>query len=162
MRTEDYTTRQGAFPFERPDPQHATHTPIAFTMTDSPNLERLTDAFYERLRRETEINCVNGVAVITTPFVDRHNDFLSICVLHREGRPILSDIGNTIADLETCGCDTQTPEHRRLFETIVRSYGAELSADNELVVPFDTDDFPEKLHRLLQAMLAVDAVGRFQ
>lgn len=75
-----------------------------------------------------------------TPFVDRHNDFLSVCVLHREGRPILSDIGNTIA----------------------RSHGAELSADNELLVPFDTEDFPEKLHRLLQAMLAVDAVGRFQ
>lgn len=131
-------------------------------MTDFQNLEHLTDAFYERLRRETEIRCVNGVDVITTPFVDRHNDFLSICVLHREGRPILSDIGNTIADLESCGCDTQTPERRRLFETIARSYGAELSTANELFVPFDTEDFPEKLHRLLQAMLAVDAVGRFQ
>ena len=131
-------------------------------MTDSQNLERLTDAFYERLRRETEIRFVNGVAVITTPFVDRHNDSLSLCVLQRGGRPTLSDIGNTIADLETCGCDTQAPECRRLFETIARSHGVQLSADNELFVPFDTDDFPEKLHRLLQAMLAVDAVGRFQ
>lgn len=35
---------EGAFPFERPDPQHATHHLITLTMTDSPNLERLTDA----------------------------------------------------------------------------------------------------------------------
>ena len=54
------------------------------------------------------------------------------------------------------------PVRRQVLETIVRSHGPELSDVNELIVPFDSEDFPEKVRRPRQAMLAVDAVGRFQ
>lgn len=54
------------------------------------------------------------------------------------------------------------PVRRQVLETIVRSHGSELSDVNGLFVPFDSEDFPEKVRRPRQAMLAVDAVGRFQ
>ena len=54
------------------------------------------------------------------------------------------------------------PVRRQVLETIVRSHGPELSDVNGLFVPFDSEDFSEKVRRPRQAMLAVDAVGRFQ
>lgn len=50
----------------------------------------------------------------------------------------------------------------KILQNFVRSHGSELSDVNGLFVPFDSEDFSEKVRRPRQAMLAVDAVGRFQ
>jgi hypothetical protein len=119
------------------------------------DIRSMVNGYYDWLRQETTCRTVNGVGEITTPFTDRHNDFLQIYVIPDGDGFILTDLGSTISDLEICGCNIKTKTRQTLLQETLRGIGVQLSG-NEITIRAVKNDFPLKKHLLLQAMLAVN------
>lgn len=115
----------------------------------------LVDAYIHWLRQKISVENINGVCEITTPFLDRHNDHLQIYVKRSENGFILTDDGYTINDLRLSGCEFTTEKRRQMLTAVLNGFGVRLSG-NELIVEARPENFPQKKHNLLQAMLAVN------
>ena len=122
-------------------------------------IENLITTYYAWLRAKTSVQDVDGQwSVITTPYLDRHNDYLQIYVrAHPLGGYELSDDGYTITDLANSGCDMSTPRRRQLLHTTLNGFGVTLDGD-ALVVRCEHDQFANKKHNLIQAMLVVNNI----
>lgn len=119
------------------------------------NAAKLVDEYYAWLRQRTKVKDLNSAVEITTPFLDRHNDYIQIYLLNSDGGLLLSDDGYTISDLEMSGCQLNTPKRIEALNTTLNGFGVSL-VDGELQVRANETDFPSKKHNLLQAILAVN------
>lgn len=118
--------------------------------------DQLVNDYMRWLRERITVEDVDGVCEITTPFLDRHNDHLQICVrLLGDDRLALGDDGYVIRDLRMSGCDIDTPRRRVLLQTILNGFGVRLQGDS-LHVESTRQEFAHKKHSLLQAMIAVN------
>jgi hypothetical protein len=126
------------------------------TITDITNLMH---TYYDWLRDKTAVTAIDGEwSVITTPYLDRHNDYLQLYVRPTlTGGLELSDDGYTIADLASTGCDLQTPRRTQLLQTTLNGLGVNRIGDT-LTVHCTYDQFANKKHHLVQAMLAVNDI----
>lgn len=115
----------------------------------------LVNAYIEWLRQKISVKDIKGVCEITTPFVDRHNDQLQIYVKKSDSGLILTDDSYTITDLRLSGREFTTEKRRQMLHSILNGFGVRLVRD-ELVVEARPDNFPQKKHDLLQAILAVN------
>ncbi|MCY4537706.1 MAG: DUF1828 domain-containing protein [Chloroflexi bacterium] len=118
-------------------------------------IRHLTDSYYTWLRDNTDLQAIDDFIEITTPFLDRHNDHMQIYAEATTGGYLLSDDGYTIADLEMCGCNLDSPKRQALLQTTLNGFGVR-NTNDELQVTATPDDFAQKKHNLLQAMLAVN------
>ena len=91
---------------------------------------------------------------ITTPHLDRHNDYTQLYIRPEGDGFRLSDAGYILADLELSGFRWDPPR-REILAQILRGFGVE-RVDNRLETTAGWDNFPVELHSLLQAMLAVN------
>ena len=116
----------------------------------------MMDAYSRWLRDETRLREVGDDWIeISTPHVDRYNDFVQIYA-RREGESFrLTDDGYTIRDLETSGCTIDTPKRREILQTALNGFGVELSS-GALETRASGDDLPVRMHNLIQAMLSVN------
>jgi Domain of unknown function DUF1829/Domain of unknown function DUF1828 len=122
------------------------------------DLRHLVENYITWLRERiklAEIPHSGGWMELTTPFLDRHNDFLQIYVQPTtDGKFILSDDGYTIAELERSGCLINTPKRKEIFQEALRAFG--LTEDGgELQTTSTESNFPLKKHLFLQGMLAI-------
>ena len=115
----------------------------------------LVDAYVEWLKQKVSVKDIDGVCEITTPFLDRHNDHLQIYVKRSGNTLIITDDGYIIRDLELSGFSIGTEKRRRLLHSTLNGFGIRLQ-DDEIVVEARTEDFPQKKHNIIQAMLAVN------
>jgi len=115
----------------------------------------LVNAYIEWLRQKISVEDIKGVCEITTPFVDRHNDQLQVYVKKSDSGLILTDDSYTITDLRLSGCEFTTEKRRQTLHSILNGFGVRLVGE-ELVVEAKPDNFPQKKHDLLQAILAVN------
>jgi hypothetical protein len=119
------------------------------------NCQDLVNAYIEWLRQKITVENIEGVCEITTPFIDRHNDCLQIYVKKSNGGFILTDDGYIISDLRLSGCDFDTEKRRHILNSILNGFGVHL-IDDALVVEARPDNFPQKKHNLIQAMLSIN------
>jgi len=114
------------------------------------------DAYFAWLRDRTKLrNLPDGWTEITTPYLDRHNDYIQIYG-RRQGDLIeLTDDGNTITDLETSGCDVKAGKRRLLLDGATKGHGVEVKG-RELLVKADDRTFALKAHSLVQSILQVN------
>lgn len=122
------------------------------------NLKECNDLikdYIEWLREKISIQEIKGVCEITTPFLDRHNDHIQIYVKPSNGGLILTDDGHIIRDLRLSGCEFTTEKRRQVLNSILNGFGIRLQ-DDELVVVARPDNFPQKKHNLIQAILAIN------
>ena len=117
--------------------------------------KNLVNAYIEWLRQNISIKEINGMYEITTPFLDRHNDHLQIYVKKSDGGLILTDNGQTITNLRLSGFEI-TPEKRQILNSNLKSFGIQL-IDEELVAKTTPEDFPQKKHNLIQAILYISS-----
>jgi len=117
--------------------------------------KNLVNAYIEWLRQNISIKEINGMYEITTPFLDRHNDHLQIYVKKSDGWLILTDNGQTITNLRLSGFEI-TPEKRQILNSNLKSFGIQL-IDEELVAKATPEDFPQKKHNLIQAILYISS-----
>ncbi|MDO8531994.1 MAG: DUF1829 domain-containing protein [Dehalococcoidia bacterium] len=115
----------------------------------------LVTRYTEWLRSGVSAQATASGCCITTPFVDRHRDFLQIYVERSpSGKVTLSDDGYMMRDLKISGFELEGERREDAVTTILRSFGVELRGD-ELAVEATPQNFAQKKHNLIQAMLAV-------
>lgn len=115
----------------------------------------LVEGYLAWLRSNISVCKIGDACEITTPFLDRHNDFVQFYVLPENGKYRLTDDGNTIRDLEQSGVDLSSTRRARLLQTALNGFGVNKKGD-ELIVDARVDELPRKQHALIQAILAVN------
>lgn len=117
--------------------------------------QNLVEDYIAWLRDKTLLRQVKGWIQITTPYLDRHNDYLQIYVKADNGGYYLTDDGYTINDLEISGCKLESEKRRQLLKLTLNGFGVQLD-ENALVTRASRASFPMSKHNLIQAMLAVN------
>jgi hypothetical protein len=116
---------------------------------------KLLDDYRAWLKDKTTLRQVQDWVEITTPYLDRHNDYVQIYARKDNGAYVLTDDGYTIRDLEQSGCKLESPKRRDLLGMTLNGFGVSQKGD-ELTVRASFGDFAQRKHNLLQAMLAVN------
>ncbi len=119
-------------------------------------IQRLLDQYLAWLRDKTSLRQVGEQWVeITTPYLDRHNDYIQIYARKANGGYLLTDDGYTIGDLEQSGCRLQSPKRQGLLKMTLNGFGVQFQ-DNSLQLHASSDNFALRKHNLVQAILAVN------
>ena len=119
------------------------------------DIQRLLDAYHAWLKDKTALRQIDQWIEITTPYLDRHNDYIQIYARKANGGYVLTDDGYTLNDLEQSGCKLQSPKRQELLKMTLNGFGVHLH-DNALEVHASPDNFALRKHNLVQAMLAVN------
>lgn len=102
----------------------------------------------------TEVEVAPGIIEVTTPFLDRHNDYTQIYIEEKEdGEYRLTDDAYIISDLRTCGIDPYSKKQKTLILDAARKRGVHVDFNtNELWITAVKEDLGEAQHYLLQTM----------
>ena len=107
------------------------------------------------LKDKTVLRKLDNWVEITTPYLDRHNDYLQIYAKRENGGYLLTDDGYTVGDLEQGGCKLQRPKRQNMLRMTLNGFGVQIS-NNALQIHASPENFALKKHNLVQAMLAVN------
>ena len=118
-------------------------------------IQALLDKYMMWLKDKTTLRQVADWIEITTPYLDRHNDYLQIYATRQNHGYILTDDGYTIEDLEQSGCKLESPKRQDLLKMTLNGFGVQLN-DTSLEIHASADNFSLRKHNLIQAMLAVN------
>ena len=119
------------------------------------NTENLVEQYFSWLKSKTAWREVNGWTEITTPYLDRHNDYIQIYLRQNGDEWELTDDGETLTDLIQSGCELDTPRRKALLQTTLNGFGMHL-ANGAITVKSKQDSFALRKHNLIQAILAVN------
>lgn len=119
------------------------------------DIQRLMDAYHAWLKDKSVLRQIGQWVEITTPYLDRHNDYLQIYAKNANGGFILTDDGHTIDDLEQSGCKLETRKRQDLLKMTLNGFGVQLDG-NAIQVHASPENFALRKHNLVQAMLAVN------
>ncbi len=117
--------------------------------------QTLVNDYIEWLRQKIIVEEIGDVCEITTPFLDRHNDQLQIYMEKIDNGFILSDDGYTITDLKLSGCEFNTEKRIHMLNAILNGFGVHRKGD-EIFVEARPDNFPQKKHNIIQAILSIN------
>ncbi|MGB8658121.1 MAG: DUF1829 domain-containing protein [Candidatus Zixiibacteriota bacterium] len=115
----------------------------------------LLDKYLLWLKDKTVLRQIRDWVEITTPYLDRHNDYLQIYVKREDGGFMLTDDGYTIEDLKQTGCELESKKRKDLLTLTLNGFGVRLK-DDALFIHASSDNFAVRKHNLIQAMLAVN------
>lgn len=118
-------------------------------------VQRLVDRYAAWLRDRTALREVGDWAEITTPYLDRHNDYLQIYIRRENGRLVMTDDGYILEDLALSGCKLDSPKRQALLRATLNGFGVK-QLEDRLEVHASEDNFAFRKHSLVQAMLAVN------
>lgn len=123
-------------------------------MTD---MNALVENYYRWLKDKTiwKESANSAWAEITTPYLDRHNDYIQIYLKKIEDGFLLSDGASTLQGLAQEGCSLASPRRQKLLQTILNGFGVGFERD-ALQVKATPDNFALRKHSLLQAILSVN------
>lgn len=119
------------------------------------NTENLVDQYFGWLKSKTAWREINGWTEITTPYLDRHNDYIQIYLRQNGDEWELTDDGETLTDLIQSGCELDTPRRKALLQTTLNGFGVHL-ANGAITVKTKQESFALRKHNLIQAILAVN------
>jgi len=116
---------------------------------------QLVDTYLSWLKDTTTLREIDDWVEITTPYLDRHNDYLQIYIRRQNDEYILTDDGYILGDLDRSGCNLDTPKRNALLTMTLNGFGVQLKG-NVLTIHASHENFAQKKHNLIQAMLAVN------
>lgn len=119
------------------------------------DIQRLMDAYHAWLKDKSVLREIDQWVEITTPYLDRHNDYIQIYAKQANGGFMLTDDGYTIDDLEQSGCKLESRKRQELLKMTLNGFGVQIEG-NALQVHASPDNFALRKHNLVQAMLAVN------
>jgi len=120
------------------------------------DIEKRLEEYLKWLRDKTAVKQIDAEWVeITTPFLDRHNDYLQIYAKRQNGTYILTDDGYIVDDLEQSGCKLDTSKRQSILRMTLNNLGVQFK-EGRLEVQASPQDFGRRKHDLVQAMLAVN------
>jgi hypothetical protein len=118
-------------------------------------IQMLLDRYIAWLRDKTTLRQVSDWVEITTPYLDRHNDYLQIYAKRQNGTYTLTDDGYVIEDLQQSNCDLDTAKRQALLKMTLSGFGVQLN-EGRLEICASAENFALRKHNLIQAMLAVN------
>ena len=119
-------------------------------------LQALLDRYWVWLRDQTSLRQLDEEWIeINTPFLDRHNDGLQIYARHEGDDLLMTDDGYILRDLEASGCKLDSPRRQALIQLTLRGFGVQL-AEDRLEIRARPENFAQRKHNLIQAMLGVN------
>ncbi len=113
------------------------------------------NGYYEWLKNKTTRRKIRDWVEITTPYLDRHNDYIQIYLRHQDNGWILTDDGYTLNELAHSGCHLDTLHGKRLLESLLKGFRV-VQVSDCLEVRVDKANFAARTHDLIQAILAVN------
>jgi len=119
------------------------------------DMQALLDQYSAWLRDRTKLREVGNWVEITTPYLDRHNDYLQIYAKRTNEGFLLTDDGYILDDLELSGCKIDSPKRQTMFRETLNGFGVQ-TRKGALEVKTSAEKFPLGKHNLVQAMLAVN------
>ncbi|RLB92259.1 MAG: hypothetical protein DRH50_10010 [Deltaproteobacteria bacterium] len=119
------------------------------------DVQKLLDQYLAWLKDKTQLRQLNDWVEITTPYLDRHNDYIQIYAKKEDNGYLLTDDAYTIEDLKQSGCKLQSPKRQDLLKMTLNGFGVKLH-NNALQVHASPDNFALRKHNLVQAILAVN------
>ncbi|EKD55607.1 MAG: hypothetical protein ACD_59C00110G0012 [uncultured bacterium] len=121
------------------------------------DIKKLLDDYIHWLKDKTQIRQIENWVEITTPYLDRHNDYIQIYAKKENGKFILTDDGYTIEDLEQCGCKLSSQKRKDLLNVILNGFGVRLQK-TALEIHATVENFSVCKHNIVQAILAVNDI----
>lgn len=119
-------------------------------------IQDLLDSYVYWLRDKSILREVSDEYIeITTPYLDRHNDYTQIYVKKSNGGYEITDGGETLIDLRASGCELDTPKRKSLLTATLNGFGIKQKGD-ALFVAANKGNFSLRKHNLVQAILAVN------
>lgn len=118
-------------------------------------IQKLLNDYIVWLKDKTTLRQLDSWVEITTPYLDRHNDYLQIYAKKENGGFLLTDDGYTIEDLEQSGCKLQSAKRQDLLKMTLNGFGVQID-NNAIQVHASPDNFALRKHNLVQAILAVN------
>jgi len=118
-------------------------------------IRNLIDNYLIWLKDKTILRQVKDWVEITTPYLDRHNDYLQIYAKRQNGGYILTDDGYILEDLEQSGCKLESAKRQALLKITLNGFGVQAN-EGRLEIHASRDNFALRKHNLIQAMLAVN------
>lgn len=116
------------------------------------------DNYYNWLRERTYIQADDNTNwfLINTPFIGAFNDSIDIYAQKKGNKLILSDNGETMANLELQGLNFQGSKKRKyILETILLNYGIKNQSD-ELIIESNLEKFSQAKHNFLSAIIEIN------
>lgn len=117
-------------------------------------IRRLLDAEHGWRKYDPVLRQVGQWVEITTPYLDRHGDYIQIYAKQVNGWFALTDDGYALNDLEQSGCNLQSLKRQGLLKPTLNGFGVQ-QRDDTLEVHASPDNFAQCNRNLVQAMLAV-------
>lgn len=118
-------------------------------------IDRLIEGYWRWLRDKTITKTTGAWTEITTPYLDRHNDYIQIYARKNDDKFLITDGGETILDLEQSGCSLEkSPKRQAILRTILNGFGVHEN-DGELQITATSDNFSLRKHNFVQALLSV-------
>jgi Domain of unknown function DUF1829/Domain of unknown function DUF1828 len=117
-------------------------------------IDLLIEGYWRWLRERSSIKQIDDWTEITTPYLDRHNDYLQIYARKEGKNYVITDGGDTLSDLEQSGCVITTTNGQAILRSILNGFGVE-HHNGELQVHASPDNFAIRKHNLIQAILSV-------
>ncbi len=75
-------------------------------------VRNLMDQYVAWLKEKTSLREINGSVEVTTPYLDRHNDYLQFYIKRNKNVFVLTDDGYIISDLKHSGCKLDTDKRQ--------------------------------------------------
>lgn len=119
------------------------------------DIQRLMDSYHAWLKDKSRLRQVDDWVEITTPFLDRHNDYVQIYAQRCNGGFTLTDDGHTLTDLDQSGCRLESRKRQDLLRMTLNGFGVRLDG-RALQVHAAPENFALRKHNLVQAILAVN------
>lgn len=119
------------------------------------DIQELLDNYLKWLRDKTLLRQIEQWVEITTPYLDKHNDYIQIYAKRFNGGYVLTDDGYIIGDLEQSGCKLTSQKRQNLLKMTLNGFGVQMSG-TALEVHASSENFAVRKHNLVQAILAVN------
>lgn len=117
---------------------------------------KVKEKYIKWLEQEISVNKIGEYLEITSPFLDRYNDYLQVYAkLEADDEIILTDDAYIINNLQMSGVDINSNKRKQVLESFLNKYNVKLEED-ALVTKSRIEDFPQKILFLMQAMLNID------
>ena len=121
-------------------------------------MENLINKYIEWLKKEIKTEKQkDGWYMITTPFLDRHNDHIQFYAKETNKEIYyLTDFGEIIEDLELYGFDFKNNKLKEEILTIIKGFGVNIDWEKkELYVETDIENFPQTKHNFIQTIISI-------
>lgn len=121
------------------------------------DIQKMIDDYANWLKSEITVAKVGEYYELTTPYLDRFNDYFQIYIMQEpDGRMTLTDDGYVIGNLISSGMSFKVNSRRKIMlDRILQNFSLRLDG-NAIVTSATASDFPQKKHQIVQAMMSID------